>query len=67
MSSTKKLRLTGIVKNSNGDYCFKLVCSNQKELNKLKDAARWILLDSNFTVVYDLAKYDTFRENGDRK
>jgi len=67
MSNNTKVKLTGIVKTSGNEYCFRIICKDQEKLNKLKDAARWILLDSSYTVVYNLAKYDTYRENGDRK
>ena len=67
MPNNTKLRLTGIVKTIGGEYMFKVCHQDKEQLNKIKDAMRWIFRDSDFNIDYETAMFDDFNQKGDRR
>jgi len=52
------VRLSGIIKLSNGEYGFKVSTNNIEDINRIKDEIRWYYISKNIPVVYDFAYYD---------
>jgi len=65
MPSDKKQKITmgGIIKHSKG-VGFKITFQDQNTANKYKDMFRWILINDNHPLIYNLGYYDTYKENG---
>jgi len=58
-----KIKIGGIIKHNNG-IGFKITFPDQNTANKYKDMFRWIIINDNHPLIYNLGYYDTYKENG---